>query len=131
MNNFKILGQLVLIPIFVISSCTRDDSFETAYAVSYEEALNSLNEVLNVLDSPETRSSGEKRKVANHYTIGQPIGEALTRSAEGELPEPYWNGNANGYYFAGAFDTNAGPVVTRGTSGHFQYRISIVHNIRK
>ena len=43
-----------------------------------------------------------------------------------------WNGQDNGFYFGGAFDTNAGPVVTRsGTEYNFQYNLEIVYNIRK
>lgn len=99
MGRGSILGLFALALLFSISSCTQDNNFEkvnepdpnpeTTYAVSHEEALKSLEEVLNGLDSSETRSSGEKRKISNYYTIGQPIDKVLTRSADGELPDPY------------------------------------------
>jgi hypothetical protein len=42
-----------------------------------------------------------------------------------------WGGGSNGYYFAGAFDTNAGPEVrvTSGQSGNFQYNIQMIKDI--
>jgi hypothetical protein len=62
---------------------------ESTYTVSYEEALQTLLSTLEKIDSPATRGSVGKRTIANHYTVGQPIGEAVTRSTEDEYPDPY------------------------------------------
>ncbi len=41
------------------------------------------------MENSETRTPAKIRKIENHYTIGQPIGTSLTRSIDGELPDPY------------------------------------------
>jgi hypothetical protein len=62
---------------------------QSTYVVSYDEAVQTLQSVLDEIDSPATRGSAGTRKIANHYTVGQPIGSSVTRSVDGELPDPY------------------------------------------
>lgn len=41
-----------------------------------------------------------------------------------------WSGSSNGYYNAGVFNTNAGPVTRSGSSGYYQYWINMVYGVR-
>lgn len=49
-----------------------------------------------------------------------------------------WNGDFNGYYYGGVFDTNKGPVLTRSSSdesngqeGYYQYRLQMITGITR
>lgn len=85
--------------IFVLSSCTKENDSdpenktepteESNYVVSYDEALKTLQAALSEIDGVETRGMAGQRKIASHYTVGQPVGETITRSVNGETPDPY------------------------------------------
>lgn len=66
-----------------------DPKLKPDYVVSYEEALATLQDAVNDIDTPETRQGRGPRKIANHYTVGQPADDYSTRTENGEAPEPY------------------------------------------
>lgn len=41
-----------------------------------------------------------------------------------------WSGSSNGYYNAGVFNTNAGPLTRSGTSGYYRYWINMIYGVR-
>lgn len=96
MKKTFLFGLMALI-VFLVS-CAKENTSEPenvpqpnepAYSVSYEEALETLQSTLAEIDTPETRGMVKVRTIANHYTVGQPIGSTVTRSADGENPDPY------------------------------------------
>jgi hypothetical protein len=122
---------MVFITIF--SSCVKEKSQmpeqepmpleENLYTVSYEEALNILESALNDLDSPATRGTREARKIANHYTVGEPLGNTITRSANGENPDPYvhiFNFEDEKGYALISGDTRTAPIFAITESGSIE-----------
>ncbi|MDR0891123.1 MAG: C10 family peptidase [Mediterranea sp.] len=90
----------LLINILFLSSCSNEAILvpeapkianTNQYTVSYSEALQTLQKTLAEMEKSTegTRAPYKEKKIVSHYTLGQPTGTTLTRSANGEVGSPY------------------------------------------